>query len=183
MARCPLGPHKLSLGKGMECNRCGGDLRFYVAVRDLPLSYYNEARRLWDRSELEEAAAWLHAAIKLRPGLAEAHWLLGAIEAKRGRPETARRCLQKAQELGAKIGDSLLALDRFECIASQEPAEPTAGDVEEGAGFPVDEIVAVNKSMGLAIVEVRTSPRLLAILKKLFRGFNGAASGRSIAKD
>lgn len=102
MARCPFGSHRLILQDDFTCKRCGEDFRLYAAVRGLPVMSYNEARRLWDLSRPEEAARWLGLALRLKADFAEAHWLLGVVEAQQGRPERARQHLRRAQELGAR---------------------------------------------------------------------------------
>jgi tetratricopeptide (TPR) repeat protein len=103
MPACPYAPHRLALGEDFHCRHCGGDLRLYAALRDLPAVCYNRARKLWDHSAFEEARGWLEAALALRPDLREAHWLLGAVELALGRPAPARDHLRRARELGAEI--------------------------------------------------------------------------------
>ncbi len=120
MARCPFGSHRLVLADDFTCKRCGEDLRLYSAVSDLPLTCYNEARRLWDVEEWEEAVMWLHAALRLRADFAEAYWLLGVIEAKRGRPQSAGQYLARARELGAEADPDWA---REPDIARQQPDE------------------------------------------------------------
>jgi tetratricopeptide (TPR) repeat protein len=103
MAACPYGPHRLTLTPDLGCRRCGGDLRLYAALRDLPVLRYNRARRLWDEGELDAAASWLRAALELREELAEAHHLLAAVEIRRGRSDEAGKHLRRAHELGAEV--------------------------------------------------------------------------------
>jgi tetratricopeptide (TPR) repeat protein len=110
MPACPYGAHRLVLDEGLRCRHCGEDLRLFAALRDLPVTLYNEARRLWEMSELSEAAAWLHAALELREDFAEAHWLLAAVEARLGRPEPARSRLVRAHELGADVDPEWIPL-------------------------------------------------------------------------
>lgn len=110
MPACPYGPHRLVLDERLRCRHCGEDLRLYAALRDLPVSLYNEARRLWETSELDAAAAWLHAALELREDFPEAHWLLAAVEARLGRPESARNRLARARELGAEVDPDWIPL-------------------------------------------------------------------------
>jgi tetratricopeptide (TPR) repeat protein len=117
MPACPHAPHRLALGEDFHCRHCGGDLRLYAALRDLPAAYYNRARKLWDRSAFEEARGWLEASLALRPDLREAHWLLGAVELALGRSEPARLHLQRARELGAEIDPEAL-------IAGARPRSP-----------------------------------------------------------
>ncbi len=109
MPACPYAPHRLALDDDLRCRHCGRDLRLYAALRDLPAVLYNEGRRLWDRSRLSEARGWLAAALLLRPDLREAHWLLGAVEARLGDRAAACRHLQRARELGAAIDPETLA--------------------------------------------------------------------------
>ncbi len=71
MPACPYGPHRMTLAADLSCRRCGGDLRLYAALRDLPVAFYNQARRLWDEDDLEAAAGWLHAALAAREELAK----------------------------------------------------------------------------------------------------------------
>ncbi len=101
MPVCPYGTHRLVLEGAGSCRHCGGDLRLYAALCDLPAALYNQARRLWDEGQPAAAAGWLQAALALRDDLAEAHWLLGAVEDRLGRPQSAHRHLARAQELGA----------------------------------------------------------------------------------
>lgn len=103
MARCPFGPHRLYLQPDHTCKRCGAELTLYAQLRELPIALYNAGRRLWDRGRLEEASGRLHAALALRPELAEAHWLLAAIAAARGTPQLAVGHLRQAQQLGAAV--------------------------------------------------------------------------------
>lgn len=103
MPVCPYAPHRLALSDDLRCRHCGGDLRLYAALRDLPTILYNRARALWDDSAFEEAYGWLEAALILRPDLREAHWLLGVVETVLGRRVSARRHLDRARELGAEI--------------------------------------------------------------------------------
>lgn len=117
MPSCPYAPHRLALGEDFHCRHCGGDLRLYAALRDLPAACYNRARKLWDRSAFGEARGWLETALALRPDLREAHWLLGAVELALGRPEPARGHLRRARELGAEIDPEAL-------IASVRPRTP-----------------------------------------------------------
>lgn len=117
MPACPYAPHRLALGDDFRCRHCGGDLRLYAALRDLPAAFYNQARKLWDRAAFEEARGWLAAALALRPDLREAHWLLGAAELTLGRPEPARHHLRRARELGAEIDPEAL-------IAGARPQGP-----------------------------------------------------------
>jgi hypothetical protein len=72
-------------------------------MRDLPVVFYNEARRLWDSADYDTAATWLQAALKLRADFAEAHWLLGVVEATQGRLKNAKYHLSYAQDLGADV--------------------------------------------------------------------------------
>jgi tetratricopeptide (TPR) repeat protein len=108
MPACPYAPHRLVLGEDLVCRHCGGDLRLYAALRDLPVAFYNQARKLWDESGFEEARGWLEASLTLRPDLREAHWLLGVVEATLGSLDTARHHLGRARELGAEIAPEAL---------------------------------------------------------------------------
>jgi tetratricopeptide (TPR) repeat protein len=110
MPACPYGSHRLVLDEHLRCRHCGEDLRLYAALRDLPVTFYNEARRLWEASELWAAEAWLHAALELREDFAEAHWLLAAVEDGLGRPETARSRLARARDLGADVDPEWIPL-------------------------------------------------------------------------
>jgi nucleoid-associated protein YgaU len=101
MARCPYGQHRILLAEDCTCKRCGGDLRLYAAARELPVQWYNEARRLWDTADWVEASACLHAALKLQPDFTEALWLLGLIEGRQGLTAQASQHLSRAHELGA----------------------------------------------------------------------------------
>jgi tetratricopeptide (TPR) repeat protein len=115
MARCPYGPHRLILASDPTCKRCGGDLRLYVAVRDLPIFFYNQGRHRWDQAEFDQVERWLQPALALREDFPEAHWLLGLVEIELKRPERARFHLSRARELGA-------------------PADPAWADVLEAEG-------------------------------------------------
>jgi hypothetical protein len=113
MPACPYAPHRLVVGEDLRCRHCGGDLRLYAGLRDLPAAFYNQARRAWDVAAFAEARGWLGAALALRPDLREAHWLLGAVEAALGCPKTARLHLARARELGAEIDpEALIAAAR-----------------------------------------------------------------------
>ncbi len=116
MPACPHGPHRMNLADDLSCRRCGGDLRLYATLRDLPVVYYNQGRKAWDEDDLEAAARWLHAALAIRGELAEAHWILGLIEARHNRPEEAWRRLDRARELGARV-------DPEEVLRQFEPEE------------------------------------------------------------
>ena len=108
MARCPYGAHRLVLTEDLTCNRCGEDLRLYVTARDIPVTFYNKARCLWNTADWDNAELWLQMALSMRFDFAEAHWLLGAVAIKRQRPEQARYHLLRARELGVKISPDWL---------------------------------------------------------------------------
>jgi hypothetical protein len=103
MPTCPYAPHRLVAGEDGLCRHCGGDLRLYAALRDLPAVFFNRARARWEDGGFVEARGWLQASLALRSDLKEAHWLLGAVEAALGRPGPARRHLGMARLLGAEI--------------------------------------------------------------------------------
>ena len=103
MDRCPYCRRRLALSDDHKCDACGEDLSLYAALRDLPVTFYNEARLLWDAAELDEAVMLLHAALSLQPDRAEAHWLLGAIKIRQGELARARYHLIRARELGAEV--------------------------------------------------------------------------------
>jgi len=102
MARCPYGPHRLVVQRGL-CRRCNGDVQVLAAVQALPATLFNRARQLWEGNNAEAAAALLSEALRLRPEFAEAHWLMAAIEAGRGRMTEARARLEGAARLGAAV--------------------------------------------------------------------------------
>jgi tetratricopeptide (TPR) repeat protein len=114
MASCPYENHRLVLTDSGRCARCGGELNAYACLRDLSFEFYNEARLRWDRKELHSAEAWLQAALRLRDNFKEAWWLLGALQAKTGRADAARRSLERARDLGAELNFDLIttALDQ-----------------------------------------------------------------------
>ncbi len=133
MAACPYGPHRMNLANDLSCRRCGGDLRLYAALRDLPVAYYNEGRKAWDEDDLEAASGWLRAALIIRGELAEAHWLLGLIKARQNRPEQARRHLGRARELGARV-DPEEALRQLAAEADPEPVQEEGREASMDAG-------------------------------------------------
>lgn len=133
MARCPYGQHRILLSEGCTCKRCGGDLRLYAAARELPVAWYNEARRLWDSADWEEAGACLHAALKLRPDFLEALWLLGMVESRRGRAEQARDYLGRARDLGASVDPDWITV-RPNAPTTASPGDTLARDNVSPAG-------------------------------------------------
>ena len=102
MARCPYGSHRLVLEHG-SCRRCKGELHLLAAVRTVPISLFNRARRLWEEGNTEATAALLCEILRLRPEFAEAHWLMAAVEVQHGRFEEARVHLVEAARLGAAV--------------------------------------------------------------------------------
>jgi hypothetical protein len=120
MPRCPYAPHRL-FSQGGACRRCGGDVRLYTAVQSLPIGLFNNARRLWEQHDPEAAAAVLAEALRLRPEFAEAHWLLAAIEAARGRRSEAHASLVEAARLGAAVDLSWVDVPRSDVLVAPEP--------------------------------------------------------------
>jgi hypothetical protein len=103
MPVCPYENHRLRLDERGHCERCGGDLRAYAALRPIAAALFNEARGCVDRSDLDAAVPLLNAAIRVHAPLAEAHWLLGLIERRRGADERASEHLARARSLGAPV--------------------------------------------------------------------------------
>jgi hypothetical protein len=103
MARCPYGPHRLSVSGGGYCRRCNGDVRLYAAAQAVPVLMFNDARRRCDERNYAAAASLLESAIALRPAFPAACWLLGAVETARGNFGRARSLLSRARELGAAV--------------------------------------------------------------------------------
>src|SRR5262245_25252291 len=84
------------------CKRCGADLRLYMTARDLPLSWYREARRLQDAAELEAAVVCLQAALRMRPDFPEARDLLSSIGQRLDRHRHAKSAGPPASEPSAE---------------------------------------------------------------------------------
>ena len=103
MARCPYGPHRLTVTDHGFCKRCNADVRLYAAVRWLPELLFNDAQQLVEGGNLDAAEALLSRAISLRSGFAEAHWLIAAIYLRRGLWAEAAQSLATAKSLGANV--------------------------------------------------------------------------------
>jgi hypothetical protein len=124
MARCPYGSHRLLIADELTCKRCGGDVRLHTAVRDLPVAFYNEARRLWDDGEIQGAEVWLQAALKLKPNSPETLWLLGMVEAGMGRTDRSIAHLMQARELGANVKLDLIAAEMIQRDPQADALQP-----------------------------------------------------------
>jgi hypothetical protein len=122
----------------LRCKHCGEDLRLYASSRDLPVALYNRARQLWDAGDLPGAAAWLEVALQLRTDLAEAHWLLGAIAARRGDLPEARSRLGLAVEFGAELDPCWLEATEGVIDESAATTEIEAAPGPETEDAPVE---------------------------------------------
>jgi tetratricopeptide (TPR) repeat protein len=120
MPRCIYGPHRLIVGSDGYCQRCGEDLRLYAALEQLPVTFYNRGRALWDQSEFAAARATLEAALTVREEFPEAHWLIGMVHAKLGNAEAAGKHLTNAFVQGAPLDQGEIQ----EFLLSLKPAEP-----------------------------------------------------------
>jgi hypothetical protein len=105
MPSCPYQNHRLRLDDRGHCERCDGDLRVYAALHDLSVTLYNEARRVWDLGDMDQAESLSRGALRVRESFREAHWLLGAIALRRGGTDDALLHLTRARQLGAPIDD------------------------------------------------------------------------------
>jgi hypothetical protein len=93
----------------------------YSAVQVLPIGLFNGARRLWERNDPEAAAAVLVEVLRLRPEFAEAHWLMAAVEAARGRLSEAHASLAEAARLGAAVDLSWVDAPRPDALGALAP--------------------------------------------------------------
>jgi hypothetical protein len=105
MPSCPYQNHRLRLDDRGHCERCDGDLRVYAALHDLSVTLYNEARRVWDLGDMDQAESLSRGALRVRESFREVHWLLGAIALRRGGTDDALLHLTRARQLGAPIDD------------------------------------------------------------------------------
>jgi len=129
MPRCIYGPHRLLVGSDGYCQRCGEDLRLYGALEQLPVTFYNRGRALWDEENWSGALAWLEAALLMRNEFPEAHWLLGLVHAKLGSRESARTHLTAAFLQGAPLDQDEIR----ELLQSIETARPDPSTDERAA--------------------------------------------------
>jgi tetratricopeptide (TPR) repeat protein len=142
MARCPYEPHRLKLANGGVCGNCGRDVRLYAALRWLPEILYNDALRLLEQGETDAAEALLLRVFALRADFPEAHWLMAVVEHSRGRLLEARRSLECALSLGAKVDMAWLAQ---EPTPSAEPG-PSAKEDPAAVGSIAEESPDVSAS-------------------------------------
>jgi hypothetical protein len=102
MPACPYGNHRLVIGSNAACERRGNDLRVYAALEQMPLAFYNRARRLWDAGDLRgRLPGYRPRCISVGRSLPEAYWLLAAIESKKGNLDRGRHYLTVAKQLRA----------------------------------------------------------------------------------
>jgi tetratricopeptide (TPR) repeat protein len=110
MPVCPFGTHRLRLDLNSHCQSCGNDLSLYAGVLDVAARFYNEGLRQFELGDHDQALSCLRSALQIRQDLAEAHWLVGFIEFKQGRIQSAREALGRAQSHGAAISvDEVIA--------------------------------------------------------------------------
>lgn len=138
----------------------------HTAVRDLPVAFYNEARRLWgDDGEAHGADGWLRAALKLRPDFPEALWLLGMIEAGMGRTDRSIAHLMRARDLGADVNLDLIAAEMIRRNAQTEALQPITKCIQMLCRMAESEACR-NPSAAITVVRrlVEQTEPLLAVL-------------------
>lgn len=103
MPACPFGNHRLNLDSKSCCRICGNSVPVFAELCRIPISFFNTARSLFDEDQLNEAAVWLAAALRLDDSFAEAWWLLGAVQMRLDESDAARNSLSRAVAAGAPL--------------------------------------------------------------------------------